>query len=163
MTAAAGSKYEEDVIDEEEYQMFKRLKELRHIYRETFEELKQLRQAVDDAAKHVEAKRAQLVQQFRCESGHLSGEETKGWDDDNNIRPEAELDDQEMFDRLAHDRIMQQVNIPSLLPLGTVSARSNCTHGDYHRILKVWHFTKPKRHALLACHNMQTPSSSCSE
>lgn len=107
MGSTMTSKFEdEDVIDEEEYSMFKELRDLRRAYRDAFEELKQLRQEVEETTKHVETKRVQLLQEFQQNQGVFNGDEAKSEEQGHDLA--AELDDQEMFDRLAHERIMQQ-------------------------------------------------------
>lgn len=87
----------EDIVDEEEFALMKELREAKRAYKNGFEQLQRTRQGMDAAQHAVDDLKNEIAAGFVAwnSAGHAEGE------------PADKLDDQEAFDKLEMERVMQ--------------------------------------------------------
>jgi len=99
----------DDVVDEEEFRIMKRLREAKKQYRAAYEDLAGLRKDIEAETKEGDAVKYQLLGEFE-EWYRMSGTETGFGDTFKDSGPQEDdvLDDQEKFERMETERIMSQ-------------------------------------------------------
>ena len=107
----------EDIVDEEEFKIMKELKEVKRTYKNSYEQLRKLKDGFSQLKSSVARKKAALADQFSAMSspGRSPGRATRGhtggggqfaedvMDGDQDV-----LDDQEAFDKLETERVMSE-------------------------------------------------------
>jgi kinesin family member 6/9 len=114
----------EDIVDEEEFQLMKELREAKRSYKNGYEQLQKTRIAAQQAAGALEASKLELVEAFNNSGGAMRGTfgtDTFGATDTGPLRRSVSpgtagagaaandadsLDDQEAFDRMEEDRVL---------------------------------------------------------
>jgi hypothetical protein len=91
----------EDIVDEEEFQLMKDLREAKRLYKNAFETLQSSKHSSSFIQNRVEEAKANLGRAF-------SDWESNNQSKESNMEYEDPLDDQEAFDKLELDNIMQQ-------------------------------------------------------
>ena len=89
----------EDIVDEEEFRLMKDLREAKRSYKNGFERLQKMKQAINNAQMKV----ARIRDEFASSFLHRQNDEADGRDGDAD-----QLDDQEAFDRLETQRVMDE-------------------------------------------------------
>ncbi len=88
----------EDIVDEEEFQLMQQLRSAKKTYKQEYQELQKIKGVISDTQMKIERTREELATGFMSSTNQGTNEDVGGGAD--------QLDDQEAFDRLETQRVL---------------------------------------------------------
>jgi len=129
----------EDVVDEEEFRLMKRQREAKKIYRAAYEDLNGLRAEIEANQKEVNALKYQLIGAFEEWYRTMAQGDEASMSKD----PEDALDEQEKFEKLEIDRVVNEDPDSLAFFQAQKTRRANLTQN--HIALRQMHKNKRNR------------------